>query len=68
MELTEIEERLKALERRVGLLENILLNPIFPEEKDKLELFLREYGDLLRELSTKFEGLKKELSRLGWPR
>jgi hypothetical protein len=62
------KEELEALRKRVALLENILLNPIFPEEKDKLELFLREYGDVLRELSAKFEHLKKELSRLGWPR
>jgi hypothetical protein len=59
------KEELEALKRRVALLEKVIFDPIFPEEKDKLELFRREYGDLLREFSAKFDRLKKELERFG---
>jgi hypothetical protein len=58
-------EEFERLQKRVAFLENLLLNPIFPEEKDRQEAFIREFGDLLREFSVKFEGLRKELERLG---
>jgi hypothetical protein len=58
-------EEFERLQKRVAFLENLLLNPIFPEEKDRQEAFIREFGDVLKELSTRFEGLRRELERLG---
>jgi uncharacterized coiled-coil protein SlyX len=68
MEQRELEERLKALERRVSLLERVLFDPIFPEQRDRFDSLMKEYGDILGELSEKFGHLREELKRLGWPR
>jgi uncharacterized coiled-coil protein SlyX len=65
--MKELEERLKRLERRVEFLENMLFNPVFPQEVEKFKALSAKFPDVIEELSAKFGTFREELRRLKLP-